>query len=99
MNLCWLRAWVYLKGQRRLCLQSFLKSFLVLLILFVSIEIINIKHDFVKMRLDGQNNMVWKPDSIIDDQSLQELDLEQGFKGIQKEIRNLESCKIDRIIT
>ena len=59
----------------------------------------NNKHDFVKMRLDGQNNMVWKPDSIIDDQNLQELDLEQGFKGIQKEIRNLERCKIDRIIT
>ena len=48
------------------------------------------EHDFVKMRLGGQDVLVWKPDSIIDDQSLQELDLEQGFKGMQEEVRNLE---------
>ena len=51
------------------------------------------EHDFVKMRLGGQDVLVWKPDSIIDDQSLQELDLEQGFKGMQEEVRNLEHCK------
>ena len=57
------------------------------------------EHDFVKMRLGGQDVLVWKPDSIIDDQSLQELDLEQGFKGMQEEVRNLEHCKTGRIIT
>ena len=30
---------------------------------------------------------------------LQELDLEQGFKGMQEEVRNLEHCKTGRIIT
>ena len=57
------------------------------------------EHDFVKMRLGGQDVLVWKPDSIIDDQSLQELDLEQGFKGMQEEVKNLEHCKNGRIIT
>ena len=57
------------------------------------------EHDFVKMRLGGQDVLVWKPDSIIDDQSLQELDLEQGFKGMQEEVKNLEHCKTGRIIT
>ena len=93
------------------------------------------EHNFVKMRLGGQDVLVWKPDSIIDDraftatasaslavistaskhlhndlaraikaleqkkiddQSLQELDLEQGFKGMQEEVRNLEHCKTGR---
>ena len=57
------------------------------------------EHDFVKMRLGGQDVLVWKPDSIIDDQSLQELDLEQGFQGMQEEVKNLEHCKTGRIIT
>ena len=57
------------------------------------------EHDFVKMSLGGQDVLFWKPDSIIDDQSLQELDLEQGFKGMQEEVRNLEHCKTGRIIT
>ena len=57
------------------------------------------EHDFMKMRLGGQDVLVWKPESIIDDQSLQELDLEQGFKGMQEEVRNLEHCKTGRIIT
>ena len=35
----------------------------------------------------------------MDHQSLQELDLEQGFKGMQEEVRNLEHCKTGRIIT
>ena len=51
------------------------------------------------MRLGGQDVLVWKRDSIIHDQSLQELDLEQGFKGMQLEVRNLEHCKTGRIIT
>ena len=45
------------------------------------------EHDFVKMRLGGQDVLVWKPDRI-DDQSLQELDLEQDFKGMQEKVRN-----------
>ena len=53
----------------------------------------------MKMRLGGQDVLVWKPDSIIDDLNLQELDLEQGFKGMQEEVRNLEHCKTGRIIT
>ena len=57
------------------------------------------EQDFVKMRLGGQDVLVWKPDSIIDDQSVQELDLEQGFNGMQEEVRNLEHSKTGRIIT
>ena len=57
------------------------------------------EHEFVKMRLGGQDVLVWKPDSIIDDQSLRELNLEQGFDGMQEEVRNLEHCKTGRIIT
>ena len=53
----------------------------------------------MKFHLGGQDVLVWKPDSIIDDQSLQELDLEQGFKGMQEEVKNLEHCKTGRIIT
>ena len=97
VNLCWLQAWVHLKVQRRLCLQPLLKCFLVLVTLFASIEAMS--SDFMKMRLGGQDVLVWKPESIIDDQSLQELDLEQGFKGMQEEVRNLEHCKTGRIIT
>ena len=52
------------------------------------------EHDFVKMRLGGQDVLVWKPDSIIDDQSLQELNLEQGFKGMQEEVRNLDTARL-----
>ena len=51
------------------------------------------------MRLGGQDVLVWKPDSIIDDQSLRELNVEQGFKGMQEEVRNFEHCKTGRIIT
>ena len=57
------------------------------------------EHEFVKMRLGGQDVLVWKPDSIIDDQSLRELNLEQRFNGMQEEVRNLEHCKAGRIIT
>ena len=41
VSLCWLRAWVHLKVQRLLLRQHLLKCFLVLLILFVSIEAMN----------------------------------------------------------
>ena len=52
------------------------------------------EHDFVKMRLGGQDVLVWKPDSIIDDQSLQELDLEQGFKGMQEEVGTWNTARL-----
>ena len=97
VNLCWLRVWVHLKVQRLLLRQHLLRCFPG------SLESVCFnrgnEHDFVKMRLGGQDVLVWKPDSIIDDQSLQELDLEQGFKGMQEEVRNLEHCKTGRIIT
>ena len=59
----------------------------------------NKEHDFVRMPLGGKEILVWKPDGIVDDQDLRELDLEQGFQGMQEEIRNLEHCKTGRIIT
>ena len=48
----------------------------------------------MKMRLGGQDVLVWKPDSIIDDQSLQELDLEQGFKGMQEGLGTWNTARL-----
>ena len=36
---------------------------------------------------------VWRPDTIIDDQTLDTLDVHLGFEGMQDEIKNLESCE------
>ena len=55
------------------------------------------KHDSVLKTLGGTKVRVWKPDSIVDDQSLQELHLEQGFSGMLEEITNLEQCKTGRV--
>ena len=53
----------------------------------------NKQHEYVKMTLGKSEVLVWKPDSIVDDQTLQYLDPSLGFLGMQEEIRNLEGCK------
>ena len=51
------------------------------------------------MQLGGRTVLIWKPTAIIDDQTLDELNLEQGFVGMQEEIHNLEHCKTGQTIS
>jgi hypothetical protein len=55
------------------------------------------QHEFVKMKLGGTEVLVWRPDGIVDDQTLESLDVSQGFLGMQEEIRNLEHCKTGKV--
>ena len=56
------------------------------------------QHEYVKMTLGKSEVLVWKPDSIVDDQTLQYLDPDLGFLGMQEEIHNLEGCKTGTIV-
>ena len=55
------------------------------------------QHEFVKMKLGGTEVLIWRPDGIVDDQTLESLDVSQGFLGMQEEIRNLEHCKTGKV--
>ena len=55
--------------------------------------------EHVPMQLGGRTVLIWKPTAIIDDQTLDELNLEQGFVGMQEEIHNLEHCKTGQTIS
>ena len=48
------------------------------------------KHENKKMPLGGAHVLVWAPDQVIDDSSLESLDPQLGFQGMQEEIANLE---------
>ena len=48
------------------------------------------KHENKKMPLGGAHVLVWAPDQVIDDSSLESLDPQLGFQGKQEEIANLE---------
>ena len=56
------------------------------------------EHEWVKMPLGKTEVLVWKPDSVVDDQTLQALDAHLGFLGMQEEIRNLETCKTGTVV-
>ena len=56
------------------------------------------QHEYVKMTLGKSEVLVWKPDSIVDDQTLQYLDPDLGFLGMQEEIHNLEGCKTGTLV-
>ena len=55
------------------------------------------QHEFVKMKLGGSEVLVWRCDGIVDDQTLESLDVSQGFLSMEEEIRNLEHCKTGKV--
>ena len=58
-----------------------------------SIKFFNYKeHAFVKVALGKQTVLLWKPDEVIDDVSLIQLDPELGYQGMQSELENMELC-------
>ena len=48
------------------------------------------KHQSVSMELGGSTVLLWKPDAIVDGQTLQELNLDQGFEDMKEELTNLQ---------
>ena len=52
----------------------------------------------MKARLGGSEVLIWKPDEVIDDVSLLQLNADLGFQGMQDEIKNMEQCKTGTII-
>ena len=48
----------------------------------------------MKMRLGGQDVLVWKPDSIIDDQSLQELDWNKASKVCKRRLGTWNTVRL-----
>ena len=57
------------------------------------------KHESVTVRLGGGKVRVWKPDTIIDDQTLESLDTNLGFEGMQEEVNNLEACQTGDLLS
>ena len=50
-------------------------------------------HTCVKVKLGGTNVLVWKPDEVIDDSSLMQLNADLGFEGMKERLliwRNVE---------
>ena len=43
-------------------------------------------HKCVKVKLGGSEVLLWKPDEVIDDSSLMQLDVDLGFEGMKEEI-------------
>ncbi|CAL1159105.1 unnamed protein product, partial [Cladocopium goreaui] len=56
-------------------------------------------HESVTVRLGGGKVRVWKPDTIIDDQTLESLDTNLGFEGMQEEVNNLEACQTGDLLS
>ena len=56
------------------------------------------QHEYKEMELGGKTVLLWKPDNVIDDQTLQNLNTSQGFDGMMEELRNLEHCKTGRVV-
>ena len=57
------------------------------------------RHESVTVRLGGGKVKVWKPDTIIDDQTLESLDTNLGFEGMQEEVNNLEACQTGDLLS
>ena len=55
-------------------------------------------HKCVKVKLGGSEVLLWKPDEVIDDSSLMQLDVDLGFEGMKEEIGNLEKCGAGKVI-
>ena len=52
----------------------------------------------MKVKLGGSEVLLWKPDEVIDDSSLMQLDVDLGFEGMKEEIGNLEKCGAGKVI-
>ena len=48
-------------------------------------------------RIGGGHVLVWKPDEVIDDSTLDNLNVDQGYHGMLEEVRNMESCRAGRL--
>ena len=55
-------------------------------------------HTCVKVKLGGTEVLLWKPDEVIDDSSLMQLDVDLGFEGMKEEIGNLQKCGAGKVI-
>ena len=55
-------------------------------------------HNCVKVKLGGSNFLAWKPDEVIDDSSLMQLNADLGFEGMKEETANLEKCGAGKVI-
>ena len=55
-------------------------------------------HTCAKVRLGGTEVLLWKPDEVIDDSSLMQLNADLGFEGMREELGNLEKCKAGKVI-
>ena len=55
-------------------------------------------HTCTKVKLGGSDVLVWKPDEVIDDSSLMQLNADLGFEGMKEEIANLEKCGAGKVI-
>ena len=53
-------------------------------------------HTCVKVKLGGSNVLVWKPDEVIDDSSLMQLNADLGFEGMKEEFRNSRRVELER---
>ena len=56
-------------------------------------------HQSKTMELGGATVLLWRPDEIIDDTTLANLDPKLGFLGMEEEIRNLNSCSTGECMT
>ena len=59
----------------------------------------NKEHDCVKKKLGGREVLIWRPDEVIDDVSLLQLDAQLGFEGMQSETENMEKCRTGTVIS
>ena len=59
----------------------------------------NKEHDCVKKKLGGREVLIWRPDEVIDDVSLLQLDAQLGFEGMQSEIENMEKCRTGTVMS
>lgn len=50
------------------------------------------------MTLGGRDVLLWKPDTILDDTTGEELDVSLGFAGMCDEVKNLEDCQTGQVI-
>ena len=57
------------------------------------------RHESVTLRLGGGKVKVWRPDTIIDDQTLESLDTSLGYEGMQEEVNNLEACQTGDLLS
>ena len=51
-----------------------------------------------RLNLGGSAILLWKPQSAVDDSTMEELPGGRAFEGMREEVSNLEKCKTGEII-